>query len=55
MKALKGTEIVAGRKIYFELQGPNGEIASKSEAAAEDKNGRGVETTVLSIIVRRIC
>lgn len=39
MKALKGTEIVAGRKIYFELQGPNGEIASKSEAAAEDKNG----------------
>ena len=39
MKELKGTEIVPGRKIYFELQGPNGEAASKTDAAGEDRNG----------------
>jgi len=37
-KDLKGTEIVPGKKIYFELQGPNGE-SKRSESVAADKNG----------------
>ena len=38
-KDLKGTEIVPGKKIYFELQGPNGE-SKRSESVAADKNGK---------------
>lgn len=38
MKALKGTEVVPGKKIYFELQGPNGET-KKVEGGGDKQNG----------------
>lgn len=38
MKALKGTEVAAGKRLYFELQGPNG------EAKGADQTPSHVET-----------
>ena len=31
-KSLKGTELAPGRKLFFEIQGPNGEIKSQETA-----------------------
>jgi len=36
IKALKGTELTEGRKIFFEIQGPNGEINNTVKRVEED-------------------
>ena len=46
MKALKGTEIVPGKRLYFETQGPNGEDKAKKDSSvhASEGNGKQCET-----------
>ena len=41
IKALKGTEIVPGKRLYFETQGPNGEDKAKKDSGAHGSDGNG--------------
>ena len=39
IKALKGTELTEGRKIFFEVQGPYGELKTQENAGMSDNVG----------------
>jgi len=43
MKALKGTEIVPGKRLYFETQGPNGEDKAKKDSSVHASDGNGMD------------
>jgi len=45
-KSLKGTELAPGRKLFFEIQGPNGEIKSQETAARDHDDPDSIHSKI---------